>query len=73
MSVDADRCRVSRNNLPEGLKDLEAGIGVGKYIHQIYCLAFGINGAYLLTGRTAQGAIISPSLKQPSGRADTLD
>ncbi|KAL6718008.1 hypothetical protein ACLMJK_004093 [Lecanora helva] len=46
------------NHLPEGLKDLEAGVGQGRPIQAIYSLKFGCNGAYLLAARNAHGAII---------------
>jgi len=40
------------------LKDLEAGVGLGRFFQTIYSLNFGCNGAYILAARTVHGAII---------------
>ncbi|CAD6593664.1 MAG: hypothetical protein ASARMPREDX12_007422 [Alectoria sarmentosa] len=45
-------------NLPEGLKDLEEGVGQGRPIQAIYSLNFGWNGAYILAARTVNGPVI---------------
>ncbi|CAD6593183.1 MAG: hypothetical protein ASARMPRED_007101 [Alectoria sarmentosa] len=45
-------------NLPEGLKDLEEGVGQGRPIQAIYSLNFGWTGAYILAARTVNGPVI---------------
>ncbi len=40
------------------MKDLEAGVGLGRFFQTIYSLNFGCNGAYILAARTVHGAII---------------
>ncbi|KAL2047898.1 hypothetical protein ABVK25_011229 [Lepraria finkii] len=46
------------NKLPDALKDVGLGVGIGKTIQQIYCINFGCNGAYFFSARTVNGNII---------------